>query len=462
MSLSHKKYLFYYAAGFIIFISVFVITEFIIHLLHDNQLHQQRSKILDKSAAMRARIEGEINSTLHLTRGLIAYVATHPEFSDLEFSLLSSEIIINARSIRNIGLAKKNIVSHVYPLAGNEAALGLDYKKNSQQWPAVKKAIDSKMTVVAGPVELVQGGKAFIARTPIFTRSGISGNLETHKPYYWGMAAIVINMSELFKKAGFNILTQEVKYALRGKDGMGAEGEMILGDKSLFNLNPVLTLVDFPGGNWQIAAMPANGWGVDIGVLWIFRISGWILALLLGVLIRALLITREINKNLALYDHLTKLPNRRLFEDRLKQLRNRIKRNNSSFGFFYIDLNKFKQINDKYGHQAGDELLVETSKRILASIRNIDTASRIGGDEFVVMVETISQKSDMQRIHQQLKKNLKANVFVDGQSVILDASIGTAVYPDDGTNIDELLKTADNNMYLDKKLEKAKVINLPQ
>jgi len=446
--------------GIFVFISVFAITELIIHLLHANQLHQQQSQVIDKSAVVRARIEGEIYSTLHLTRGLIAYVATHPEFDDLEFSRLSSEIIFTERSIRNIALAKNNTVSHIYPIAGNEAVLGLNYKENSRQWPAVKKAIESKATILAGPVDLVQGGRAFIARTPIFTRKGLSGNIETHRPQYWGIASIVIDMPDLFQKAGFSKINKSVKYALRGKDGLGANGEMIYGDESIFKSSPVLTIVKLPNGSWQIAAIPINGWKTDIGILWFLRISGWILSLLLGWLLSSLLITREINKNLALYDHLTNLPNRRLLDDRLKQLKNQIKREKAPFGLFYIDVNDFKAINDKYGHKIGDEVLIEVSKRIIASIRNIDTASRIGGDEFVVLAEKMSNKSDMIRIHKQLEKNLRVSVFIDGFTIKINASIGTAHYPHDGTSIDELLKTADKNMYLDKKSEKAKVVNL--
>ncbi|MEJ2622433.1 MAG: CHASE domain-containing protein, partial [Candidatus Thiodiazotropha sp.] len=141
-----------------------------------------------------------------------------------DFSQLVSEILTEGRNIRNIGLARNNIITHIFPLAGNESALGFEYRKNSSQWPAVKRAIDAKGTVVAGPVNLVQGGSAFIARTPIYTRNDISGPLSQHKPSYWGMASIVIDIPSLFQSAGISQQSEGLSLALRGKDGLGDQG----------------------------------------------------------------------------------------------------------------------------------------------------------------------------------------------------------------------------------------------
>ncbi|MCK5664522.1 MAG: sensor domain-containing diguanylate cyclase, partial [Thiotrichaceae bacterium] len=447
---SNKKLMSYAIIGIMVFVAIISVTELVVNLLHEKEMKQQRSVVLDKSMTMRAKIEGKINSTLHLTQGLIAYVATHPEFDNQEFNQLASEIIFLARNIRNIGLAKDNIITHIYPLAGNEAALGLNYKKQDKQWPTVKKAIDLKSTVVAGPVDLIQGGKAFVARTPIYTREGISGHLEKYKPRYWGMAAIVINTDEFFQSAGFYESQDGVKFSLRGKDSNGADGEVIFGDPKVFNSDPVLSPITLPNGSWQMASMPDEGWSVGLGLLWFARALGWFIAILFGLLISALLREKEINRSLALHDHLTNLPNRRLLDDRLEQIITYSERDKTSFGLFYLDLDEFKQINDKYGHQVGDDLLVEVSKRILASIRSIDTASRIGGDEFVILADKISQQSDMIQICRNLEKNLLGTVFIDGHKIKICASIGTAIYPDDGKTIDELLKKADKNMYSEK------------
>jgi sensor domain CHASE-containing protein len=266
--------------------------EVIVYLLQSKNKEHERSEVVEQVSTLRARLEGEINSTLHLTRGLIAYVATNPDVKEPNFSQLVSEILTQGRNIRNIGLARNNIITHIFPLAGNESALGLEYRKNSSQWPAVKQAMEAKGTVVAGPVNLVQGGTAFIARTPIYTRNGISGLLSEYKPSYWGMASIVIDIPSLFMSAGISHQTEDLSLALRGKDGLGEQGEMIFGDETLFQRDPVIQSIILPNGSWQIAAIPQAGWGSELTVIWLLRICGWLLALLIGSLIAALVETR--------------------------------------------------------------------------------------------------------------------------------------------------------------------------
>jgi len=338
----------------------------------------------------------------------------------------------------------------MYPLAGNEAALGLDYKKTPKQWAAIKKAIELKDTVVTDPVDLVQGGSAFIARTPIYTRSGVSGLLHKHKPQFWGIASIVIDLPPLFQAAGISETIDGVDFAMRGKDGQGAKGAPIFGNMALFNSTPVLQSVSLPNGRWQIAALPHGGWMANIEPQWLPRLSGWAIALIIGSLIAALLWTRAVNRHLALYDHLTKLPNRRLAEDRLEQMITRSHRVQSTFTLFYIDLDGFKQINDLHGHKVGDKLLVEASKRMQASVRSMDTIARIGGDEFVVLADGVNQEEDIDRIQQNLMENISGYAFIDGQKIKLRASFGSASFPKDGGTMDELLKMGDQKMYRNK------------
>ncbi len=430
----------YLLGGLLATLTVGAATELIVSLIATSQVERLRSETTERPATIRARIEGEINPTQHLTRGLIAYVATHPEVDDSEFTQLATEIFSVGRNIRNIGLAKNNIITHIYPLAGNEAALGLDYKKTPKQWAAIEEAIQLKGTVVAGPVDLVQGGSAFIARTPIYTRSGVSGLLHKHKPQFWGIASIVIDLPPLFQAAGISETIDGVDFAMRGKDGRGASGAQIFGNMALFNSTPVLQSVTLPNGSWQIAALPHGGWMANIEPQWLPRFSGWVIALIIGSLLAALLWTRAINRHLALYDHLTKLPNRRLAEDRLEQMIARGRREHSTFSLFYIDLDGFKQINDRHGHKTGDNLLIEVAKRMQASVRTMDTIARIGGDEFVILADGVNEEKDRAKIKHNLMQNMSGSAFIDGQKIELRASIGCVSFPEDGSTMDELLK----------------------
>lgn len=436
--------------GLITFLLVISAGEVIVELMRLNQLEHQRIEVVNKLAMMRAGLESEINSTLHLTRGLIAYVAIKPDLDSSTFDLLASEIITVGRNIRNIGLAKDNIITHLFPLAGNEAALGLEYEKKPDQWPAIKRAIELGGTTVAGPVSLVQGGEAFIARTPIYTRSGLGGHLADHKPAYWGLASIVIDIPTLFSAAGVATEKDGIQYALRGRDSLGEQGEMIFGDRVLFQQDSVVQPVLLPNGSWQIGAMPAGGWRVNKVWYWAIRLSGWVAALLVGILIAALLRARSINKLLALHDHLTGLPNRRLLEDRFDTILARSQRRGSKVAVFYLDLDGFKKINDQFGHKVGDGLLLEVAKRLRVSSRSSDTVARIGGDEFIVLADEIRDRNGLKQMFDHLLSGLSGAVYVEGHRLELQASIGSALFPDDGADMDQLMKAADRKMYHNK------------
>ncbi len=425
-------------------------SEAIVELLQRNQVERQRIEVLSNLATLRARLEGEINSSLHLTRGLIANVAIHPEVNSDEFDALASEIIAVGGNIRNIGLAKNNVITHIFPLAGNEAALGLDYAQQTDQWPAILEAIRKRGTVVAGPIDLVQGGRAFIARTPIYTRGGLGGHLSRHKSAYWGMASIVIDVPTLFASAGIKPQIDGLLIAIRGKDAKGEMGDMILGDQAVFAADPVTQYVMLPNGSWQIGACPRDGWRGDVGLLWPLRIGGWLIALAIGFLITMLLRAREVNQTLALHDHLTALPNRRLLEDRFDQIIARCQRTGGGFGVLYIDLDGFKAVNDQYGHRVGDGLLVEVANRLIAGIRQVDTAARIGGDEFIVLVDGVKDDDVLHRLGETLLRDLRGNAYVDGHKLELHASMGAALFPGDGDDLDLLLKAADHKMYMHK------------
>ncbi|WP_162418196.1 diguanylate cyclase domain-containing protein [Candidatus Thiodiazotropha endoloripes] len=445
-------------SGILFFLVVAATTEVIVYLLDSKNQEHERSDVVERVSTLRARLEGELNSTLHLTRGLIAYVATHPDVQEPNFSQLVSEILTQGRNIRNIGLAKNNIITHIFPLAGNESALGLEYENNSTQWPAVKRAMEVKSTVVAGPVNLVQGGTAFIARTPIYTRKGITGLLSEHKPSYWGLASIVIDIPSLFQSAGIAEQMDGLNLALRGKDSLGAQGGMIFGDKTLFSLNPVTQSIVLPNGSWQIAAIPIDGWGSDQTVLWPVRFIGWLMALFIGTLIAALVKARATNLELALQDPLTGLPNRRLLEDRLQLLLEHHKRNKTGFGVLSIDLDGFKAINDTLGHRAGDQLLQIAATRMQSSVRASDTVCRSGGDEFIILVDDVHSRSDLEKAQQQVINKLTGNTLVEKQSIQLKASSGVAYYPEDGDSMDSLLMVSDRKMYKNK--NKGKIVDI--
>ena len=154
---------------------------------------------------------------------------------------------------------------------------------------------------------------------------------------------------------------------------------------------------------------------------------------------------------LAHYDQLTDLPNRYLLIDRLKQLIVHAGRNNTQFALLFIDLDKFKSINDEAGHAIGDLALKEVTRRFAEVFRASDTVARFGGDEFVILLEELNQRDDATQVAEQIMAELHRPCSIQGHNISLAASIGTAVFAEDGTTADELLNFADKAMYRVKK-----------
>ena len=150
------------------------------------------------------------------------------------------------------------------------------------------------------------------------------------------------------------------------------------------------------------------------------------------------------------FDSLTDLPNRFLSMDRLSQLLNEAKRSKEKIGVLFIDLDDFKKINDSLGHEAGDKLLIEAARRLLTSVRSGDTVGRLSGDEFIVLLSGLAQPADAQIIAEKLLENFRRVFHIDGRELIITASIGIAIYPDDSDTTSGLLRNADSAMYHSK------------
>jgi len=158
----------------------------------------------------------------------------------------------------------------------------------------------------------------------------------------------------------------------------------------------------------------------------------------------------EYNKFLALHDELTGLPNRRLFQDRLVGSIERARRTGSHVALLLLDLDNFKQVNDTAGHHVGDQLLKHVSDLFTGRVRKSDTVARTGGDEFSVILEEPMTRADAARVGKILTKLLEEPVTFEGKAVLVGASVGIAVFPDDAKDAESLRIAADLRMYAGK------------
>lgn len=401
---------------------------------------RQKVDLLILGASIRARLSRELNRVLYLTSGLSSYLAVRR--NDLqrdEIEAILARLYHESSHVRNFAIAVGYRLTYVYPVKGNEKAIGLYYPDVPAQWPAVKRAVDSKQPVLIGPVKLVQGGSGLIYRVPIFVNDK-----------YWGLLSSVIDSESLLLEALSEGSSGGYALAIRGKDAMGMEGETFWGDATLFaNRDAQLFDLEVPGGKWVMALRATMPLQQQEG-LWLMRGLIWILALILGWSALIVLTQRSRLARQAMFDPLTRLPNRLLTSDRINRALTGLRRDPSrSCLLLFIDLDGFKQINDQFGHKMGDLALQNVAGRVAETLREIDTVGRWGGDEFVVFMENID-RSNINSLIEKIRQAVELPVDSAAGPLKVGASIGFAYAPIDGTALDELVRAADGRMYADK------------
>lgn len=229
-----------------------------------NHIEAQRSTIVAHLALLRADLEGAVNGPIQLVRGLISVIETEPDMDQTRFAELASGLINNEPLLRNIGAAPDMIIQMMYPIEGNEQAVGLDYNRISEQRDAALRARDLGDLVLAGPVDLVQGGQGFIGRFPVFLRN------DDRPPVFWGLVSAVMDLEVLYAEAGLN---NDLPFSvtLTGQNATGAQGLRFFGPEIMPEDMPIVSSVQLPTGTWQIAALPYGGWQADHPQIWTIR-----------------------------------------------------------------------------------------------------------------------------------------------------------------------------------------------
>ena len=249
-------------------IAVAVIAVCAIFADHQNKIvsdQAARADVLAKVNVIRAKLEGNVNGNLQLARGLVAAVTTEPYMGQQRFAELASRLFNEESQLRNIAGAPDLVISLMYPMAGNEKAIGLDYRKNDQQRAAALRARDERKPILAGPIDLAQGGQALIGRFPVFVKSA------SNTDRFWGIVSAVVDVQRLYQASGLLDKDLGIEVALIGTDALGANGVQFFGDERVVKSDPVTADVLFPSGSWRIAAIPKNGWPTTPANAWSLR-----------------------------------------------------------------------------------------------------------------------------------------------------------------------------------------------
>lgn len=215
--------------------------------------YKAKAQVTSKLANLRTQLEGEVRSTFAVTDGIAQLLRLDGGISSEHFEGMSRQAIASQPHIHHIALAPNDVVRDVFPREGNEKVMGMDYRKVPDQYGALLWSREHEASLLAGPVELVQGGRGFIYRRPVFVKNSSGDEV------YWGNASVVSDVFQLLDAGGVN-MASNLQVALRGKDGLGADGGTFFGNSKIFHGEAVTTDVEVPGGTWQVAALPKNGW----------------------------------------------------------------------------------------------------------------------------------------------------------------------------------------------------------
>jgi PAS domain S-box-containing protein len=276
-------------APFALFFALITAVELI---AKQQQLHEQsmmRGNLADKTNEVRTLLEYEFNSTLHLATGLVSYIQSKQGvLVAAEIDPWLTNLQKHTQHIRNIGIAPGNRVTYVYPLAGNEAALGLYYPDNLEQWPAVQTIIANRSPMLAGPIHLQQGGLGLIYRIPVFL------NNET----YWGLVSTVLNFDAIYNSIHTRAKQLGIKIAVKDRD---QKDQILFGDSDVIANNELN--LSIPGRNWQMVSSQTESDSPSL--INTIRAGGWLITLALSLLFSSFLhslaqqnqILRELNES---------------------------------------------------------------------------------------------------------------------------------------------------------------------
>jgi len=412
-------------------------------------LEAERYQLLQLLSMRASALEGAIQTGVVALDNIRSELVLHPDYSPAEIDARVALFLQSYPHFRHIALAPNLVIRYIYPTKGNEAALGLDYRTVPAQYRAVELAITKRTAVVAGPVNLVQGGTGLVIRVPVILPD----------QQVWGIIAAIIPMEPLLQQAGLTELQQDYYLGLSGKDGDDKQTELFWGDIELQRDLAVTSPIKLPVGRWQLHAYPRHidSWhNTNLQLLSLVAFST--IVLVCGAVLMFLRLLGERERALhtlafqASFDPITRLPNRAVFNEQLTLYMKRASQQQSSLSLFCLDLDEFKQVNESLGHQVGDELLKAVALRLHALLQPQDIVARLGGDEFAILrfVEPTSESTE--QFAERIVAEFHRPLDIAGRQISISCSIGIALYPLDGLTALDLLKHADRATYAAKEI----------
>lgn len=249
-----------YKLTFWLSLGVVFITSLMLDQINYNRAKQaHRLLILSEVDTYRTQLSSTLISNIQLIRGLAVAVAAEPNLEQHRFAQIAGPLFDTSSELRNIGGAPDMVIRMTYPLKGNEKAIGLNFLENKAQRAGAVKARDNNEIVMAGPLTLVQGGEALIARVPVF--------LPPDKTF-WGLLSVVLDINKVYANSGIYELEKNYNVAIQGRNGQGANGEFFYGSDTILSTNPLALKIRIQGGDWVLYVSPKAGWSPPASSVW--------------------------------------------------------------------------------------------------------------------------------------------------------------------------------------------------
>ncbi len=424
----------------------------------ERSLADERAIVAGELATISSRLQTNLNSNVKLLQGLAAGIAVNPAMEQDAFSKLAEQILQPDSQLRSFAAAPGMVVKWVYPEKGNEKAVGLDYRTNEKQRDSAMLARNTHNIVLTGPVELVQGGTAFVIRCPVYVNDGTS-------QVFWGLLSGVVDIPRLYQDSGLG--SADLEIAISTVPEPSSPKQVFLGSLDTFSKRPVVASVDMTYGRWTLGAVPKGGWGQNSGIATFEFYAGLLSFCVVAPIVWVGFLTKSRQKTieklrlhkkklvrarqrleyLSLHDALTGLPNRRFVDQMISQPPR--PGPEDCLILIHIDLDRFKEINDTRGHAGGDAVLQTTALRLANLAGPNDVAARIGGDEFIFASWSISPDSKANRLAQQIVATLEQPLSIEGAECVVGASVGVAWENERtrGRDLSQLLLNADLALY---------------
>jgi len=430
--LSHRK-----AVGIALTIGVLLgVMFFSLAFYENNRINQQETiKATEHFVVLDNKLNTLVYTNIHLLQGFMAYIQTNDELYDENiYRFLDVLLSSQYEMINNVGILKDTTIIWNYPYEANKASIGVDLATVEAQKEVILKVKNERITLFQGPIDMVQGGKGFIIRHPVVNTDGT----------YWGQVSIVLKHDEF--------LAEIAKYEeeLNIKAVILSEGNVIYGDESQLDKDLYWFTFDDEAFVWDVGIELLDHNGDVLYRTLLFGFLGTIALLAISIASYVSVRANEKVKHESVHDHLTGLRNRYTLEETMDQVFAAANRNGHKVGILLIDLNHFKEINDTHGHATGDEVLKEVALRLQKASRSDEILFRVGGDEFMLVVPVVNGFGVLHAIKNRIQEHLTFILDVHGYQIMVSASIGCAMYKDDGDNFDILYQVADRRMYDEK------------